>query len=310
MDYVNKLDDIERTSPRQLHFPLNRPEYNLITSDIDGSKPQCVKFQTKRKEFNPLEPKYNLPKFTESAPDIPKFIRDSIKIDDIDGAHPKRYFKWKTGRPLFLGEIEGSKPRKPKVRTANYSSFDYSDVTNFKFSSKRCLDPLDPVYELRYGNGENYIHGKIEGSKPVTFPPIVYADPFNLKTSDIGGAQIGSKNKFNRFTSPNFNLVLGDIEGAKSGSLKKGIVSERMTNPLDPKYNLPGDKELEKDNNPYGYTLHAKAAKASTQVNTPGLDDVENGRRNNMKVRGNIVMNNPINGKIEYMFFLIFLLNF
>lgn len=161
------------------------------------------------------------------------------------------------------------------------------------------MDPLDPVYELRYGNGENYIHGKIDGSKPVTYPPFVYADPFNLKTSDIGGAQIGSKNKFNRFTSSNFNLVLGDIEGAKSGSLKKGIVSERQTNPLDPKYAMPGDKELGKDINPYGNTLHAKI-KAKTQVNTPSLDEAEGGRRgHNLKARGNIVMNNPINGKIE-----------
>ncbi len=231
-------------------------------------------------------------------PEIPKFIRDSIKIDDIDGAHPKRYFKWKTGRPLPIGgEIEGSKPRKPKVRSANYSSYDYSDVTNFKFCSKRCLDPLDPVYELRYGNGENYLHGKIEGSKPVTFAPFIYADPHNLKTADIGGAQIGSKNRFNRYTSPNFNLILSDIDGAKSGSLRKGIVSERQTNPLNPNYILPGDRELAKDNNPYGNTLHAKA---KTHVNTPCLDETESGRRNNnLKARGNIVMNNPINGKIE-----------
>ncbi len=117
---------------------------------------------------------------------MPKFIRDSIKIDDIDGAHPKRYFKWKTGRSFILGEIEGSKPKKAKVRSANYSSYDYSDVTNFKFSSKRCLDPLDPVYELRYGNGEDYTHGKIEGSKPAHFPLLAYADPCNLKTNDIG----------------------------------------------------------------------------------------------------------------------------
>ena len=37
-----------------------------------------------RKEFNPLEPKYKLPKFDEVEPIMPKFIRDSIRIDDID----------------------------------------------------------------------------------------------------------------------------------------------------------------------------------------------------------------------------------
>ena len=255
-----------------------------------------------RKEFNPLEPKYKLPKFEEVEPIMPKFIRDSIKIDDIDGAHPKRYFKWKTRTDFILGEIEGSKPRKPKTRKSNYSNYDYSDVTNFKFVTKRCLDPLDPVYELRYANNENYIHGKIEGSKPVTYPPITYADPFNLKTNDIGGAQIGSKNKFNKYSSMNHNLILSDIEGAKSNSLKKGIFSQRMTNPLDPLYNLPGNTEMiGQNNNPYGNSLLSKA-KAKTEVNTPNVDFEKGNSNRNSLVNGERVknrMSNPINGKNE-----------
>ncbi len=276
---------------------MNRPEFNLKNSDIDGSKPQCVKFKTTRQEFNPLEPKYKLPKYQEIEPEIPKFIRDNIKIDDIDGAHPKRYFRWKSDRAFILDEIDGSKPRKPKFRKANYSNYDYSDVTNFKFMTKRCLDPLDPVYELRYGKGENYIHGKIEGSKPVTYPPIVYTDPFNLKTTDIAGAQIGSKNKFNRYSSMNHNLILSDIHGAKSGSLKKGIISQRMTNPLDPSYSLPGNTELTGvNNNPYGGTLFMKA-KPKTEANTPNVDIEGSSIRIGNKILNK--MNNPINGKIE-----------
>jgi len=296
VDYVNKLDDIEGTGPRQLHFPLKRPEFNLTNGDIEGTVPQCVKFKTTRKEYNPLEPQYNLPKFEKLEPEIPRFIRDSIKIDDIEGAHPKRYFKWKTGRDFVLDVIQGSKPKKPKVRIANYSNYDYSDVTNFKFMTKRCLNPLDPVYELRYGKGENYIHGKIEGSKPVTYPPIVYADPFNLKTDDISGAQIGSKNKFNKYSSMNHNLILNDIDGAKSGSLKKGIITQRITNPLNPLYSNPGNNELiGVNNNPYGNTLFMKG-KAKTEVNTPNVDI---GGNINGKTRENHRFNNPINGKIE-----------
>ena len=162
--------------------------------------------------------------------------------------------------------------------------------------SKRSIDPLDPVYELKYGSGENYIHGKIDGSKPVTFPLFVSADPLNLKITDIGGTQIGSKNKFNRFTSMNHNLILSDIEGTRSGSLKKGIISIRSTNPLDPIYSFPGDIELNKNKNPYGNTLHRKP-KPKTEVNTP------NGENNEEKIRRSS-KNNPINGKSEYLFFL------
>lgn len=304
VDYTNKLDDIERSSPTQLHFKLNRPEYNLQNSDIDGSVPQCVKFKTLRGAFNPLEPKYKLPKYEEIQPEIPKFVRDNIKIDDIDGAHPKRYFKWKTRSNFILDEIEGSKPRKPKIRNfSSYSNFDYSDVTNFKFATKRCLDPLDPVYELKYKNGEHYIHGKIEGSKPVTYPPIIYSDPMNLKTVDIGGAQIGSKNKFNRFSSQNHNLILSDIEGARSGSLKKGIVSSRMTNPLDPIYRFPGNLELGSTasnmNNPYGDKLGNIKNENNVEkkdLKESLLENIGHNRSANTAINR---FNNPINGKIE-----------
>ena len=35
-----------------------------------------------------------------------------------------------------------------------------------------------------------------------------------------------------------------DIEGAQSGSLRKGPNTKRVSNPLDPTYDIPGHKEL------------------------------------------------------------------
>lgn len=35
-----------------------------------------------------------------------------------------------------------------------------------------------------------------------------------------------------------------DIEGAQAGSLKRGTQSKRVTNPLDPSYQIPGATEL------------------------------------------------------------------
>lgn len=113
---------------------------------------------------------------------------------------------------------------------------------------------------------ENYVIGKIEGSVPVTFSTFNYQDPKNLKTTDIDGTQVGSKNKINKFSSQNYNLLLSDICGAKAGSLSKGITSQRCLNPLDPKYAFPGQVELAKNNNPYGETLHAKVAKPKIDI--------------------------------------------
>jgi hypothetical protein len=293
VDFVNKLDDIEKSCPRQLHIKLNRPLFNQ-NRDIDGSVPQCVKFKTERQPFNPLEPKYNFSKFEEITPIVPKYIRDNIRIDDIDGAQPKKYFKWMTTSTKKIEEVEGSKAKKPKIRNSNYDSFNYSDVTNFKFTSKRNINPLDPEYIVDYGKGEKYIHGKIEGSKPITFLPIIYPDPLNMKTTDISGAQIGTKNKFNKYSSMNFNLNLNDIENAQSGSLKKGIKTYRKTNPVDPIYTLPGHLETAPNQNPYGDTLHSKAKPKRLEV-TPGEKAIKE-RLDKIKINPK---NNPIHGKIE-----------
>ena len=255
-DFLLKNDDIERTTSKILHIKLDKPENNLNNSDIALSSPQCVKFKTTRQPFNPLEPKYILPNVEKIEPPVPKFIRDNINIDDIQGSFPKKYYKWDTRRNYFSEDIDGSSPKKQKYRTTKYNNIDYNDVTQDKFKTKRCVNPLDPVYEVKYKNNEHYTHGKIEGSKPQTIYPYNYPIPYNLKIDDISGAQIGTKNRINKFTSPyDLSLNLKDIRGAQAASLKKGMTTNRVTNPLKPDYPYLGGKELEKNNNPYGDTL-------------------------------------------------------
>jgi len=53
-----------------------------------------------------------------------------------------------------------------------------------------------------------------------------------LKTEDIDGA----KTKYNNFIIEKKE----DIAGTKPESLKRGISSNRRTNPLAPSYNYPG----------------------------------------------------------------------
>jgi hypothetical protein len=155
VDFINKNDDIERSYPKQLHFPVNKQEFNLTNLDIVGSTSQCVKFKTTRDSSNPLEPKYKLPYVEELPEEVPKFIRDSIDIKDIDGARPKKYFRWGTRDGVNIDDIYGTKTKIRKIRKDEppYHYIDYSDVTDHKFKSKRRVDPLDPIYELKYKNG-------------------------------------------------------------------------------------------------------------------------------------------------------------
>jgi hypothetical protein len=294
-NFINKLDDIERTSSKILHYPLNKPEYNLSNSDIKGSSPKCVTFVTKR-NFNPLEPKYNLPHVEEIPPPVPKFIRDNINVDGIEGAHPKKYLKWETRNGFDGIDIEGNSPKKPYTRNTKFNNIDYSDVTHDKFKTRRCVNPLDPVYEVKYKNGENFVHGEVEGSKSVTFNPYKYSDPYNLKTLDIDGAQVGTKNAINKFSSHNYNLQLNDIKGARSESLRKGIVTNRMTNPLDPNYQFPGNIELSngKDSNPYGNTLFSKSAKVRQNNGKEVMKNLETANSNS-----NINFNQSVSHNIQ-----------
>ena len=133
IDFINKVDDIERTNPKILHYPLNKPEYTLTNKDIEKSSPQMNHLKTKRCT-NPLEPKYNLPKVEEYPPEIPKFIRDSIDIKDISGARPQKYFQWKTREtfPLNNHGIEGSKTKEAYVRK-NLGSIKYHYIDSILF---------------------------------------------------------------------------------------------------------------------------------------------------------------------------------
>ncbi len=117
VDFINKVDDIDHTNPKILHYPLNKPEFNLTNKDIEKSSPQMNHLKTKRC-INSLEPKYNLPKVEEYPPEIPKFIQDSIDIKDISGARPQKYFQWKTWEtfPINNHSIEGSKTKEAYIR--------------------------------------------------------------------------------------------------------------------------------------------------------------------------------------------------
>ena len=88
-EFVNQNIDIAGSTSRQLHFGLNKPEYNLNNKDIEKSWPHWNKFVTTRSPTNPLNPVYTLSKVEYVPPEPVKFIRDQMNVDDLEGARPK-----------------------------------------------------------------------------------------------------------------------------------------------------------------------------------------------------------------------------
>ena len=253
IDFTNKNDGIERSWPKQLHVGLNKPEYNLRNDDIEKSSPQCVEIKTTR-HTNPLEPKYKLASTEDYPPEIPKFIRDQIDVKDIEGAQPTKKISLNIlSDPLKKDDIQDSWPKKPYVRKkSDYQYIDYSDVYKDDYLQKimepsdksKIRNPLDPIYYMGFINGDKETHGPIDGNKPCSFSKYHYDPAFNLRTDDILGTSVGSKNYINKFNGMNYIYTNQDILGTTTGSLKKGIVTKRNVNPLRPKYKYLGAEEL------------------------------------------------------------------
>jgi len=130
----------------------------------------------------------------------PKFIRDQMNIQDIEGAKPKR--DWhndaKTKETNKIDDIDGTRARirhQPRKNSAGYTSYDYSDITKAHFHTKRIANPLNPTYTIRDEDGNPFEIGAILGNKPQVLPPKRERGEVNLalKTQDIMGATSDSK---------------------------------------------------------------------------------------------------------------------
>ena len=167
---------IARSQPAALHIQLNKPEYNLTNGDIEGSAPKCVQFTTNRFGHNPLNPVYNLAKVETRPITPPKFIRNQMDISDIAGAHPKKdwHLNAKTKVTNKIDDIPGTKAvfrHQERKNSAGFTTYDYRDVTQTQFVTKRHVNPLSPTYTIRDEDGKPIEIGAIKGNKPQVLPP-------------------------------------------------------------------------------------------------------------------------------------------
>ena len=295
--YINKpnfynVNDIEKAQAHPRHSST-KESYSLKTSDISNASPSAVLFKTNRLGHNPLTPVYILPSYETKPGTPPRFIRDSISVDDIEGSRPQIYSKWQTRNSIGVHDILGATAWKKK-ELVKPNLMDCKDINSIEvFTSSRTVNPLMPEYMCRDEDNKVVIRGHVEGSSPKVLVRMSQSPhDRHLNTKDIEGATagtvgvgpIGTKLR-NYIRSPTDTQ---DIEGAQTGTFKKGITTVRATNPLDPKYTwlteeasdevkpaaqtLPNDKFFKKNQAKFwGATpaLSESPSKSSSSVSTP-----------------------------------------
>jgi hypothetical protein len=259
-DFSINITDIAKASPKQLYPTYhNKPDYTLSNRDIEKSMPKGhdCSFKSNR-HVNPLEPQYTLPSCNDKFEVFqPKFLRDNIDVSDIAGAQPRKYLKWeKRDNMSMYDDIVRYDYQKKKKLFQSQPRYDYmncKDINNKHVIKGRGCGPLDPEYTLGYYGGVKYSYGHVEGSKPNAFSRY-HTEQFgyNLRTDDIEGAQTGTKGDLQLFKLKHgrpLRYSAEDIVGAKSDTLKKGMVTNRCTNPVDPRYRMLGGEELKEEGN-------------------------------------------------------------
>lgn len=255
--FNNHVFDIDRAQPRTLHEGLNKPEFNLNTNDIERSKPKVTAFTTTRLGNNPLNPNYKLQSVEYRPHTPPKFLRDAIETNDIEGSKPETMYKWQQRDVINVHDIDGARP-KPEKHYQKPNFQDPSDINaKEKDLSTRSVNPLDPVYVIRDEDGNLTTTGEIQGSKPKAWVKMDKSThERNLKCEDIEGAapnEFGIGNIQRARATPKNPSDISDIVGTQANSRKKNFETTRTTNPLDPQYQEIGASE-EQENNFYQTT--------------------------------------------------------
>jgi hypothetical protein len=268
--------DIPGSETKPLYSNLTRvKDLSLTTADIEWAQPKITRFNTNRCT-DPLQPQYKLPECPVRPITPPRGNgKDSLNIDDIEMSKPKRVIPDRNyvRDPNDSTDIEYTCPNyrrrvtHPLNPEANSTSLNVMDINAFpgRTTLPRGTNPLDPVYNvsqasatslpIRWSEEEGRVYApplevEVIGEVPQSKPRKLQWDNgepfFALLTEDIAGAApqrwVGSV-PFNVYDPPEKKPIISfhepqDIPGTQVGSLRKGIVTGRMTNPLNPRYTM------------------------------------------------------------------------
>ena len=287
--------------PRKL---LNKPNFNLNVSDIEGAQPRPEKSNLGKRKVNPLNPEYKWSTVTVPEPETAKFQRDSMDVSDIWGAQPSRCITYacKQRNNMNYKDIDRSyagwnTQKYKRTNNAKYDQLNVADINSDhiglnRLRGNRCTNPLEPQYEydasqktglLTAGSGTNEnakknILGAVKGSKHRICHKNLNRDSYNLRTNDIDGARV-EYGKWKR-NVPRNPMDISDIEKCGPSS-KVGIVTKRCTNPLNPNYNLLDYKPTTRSN-----SLQRNQSTLTTGTETPNPNTTASSKSANRSNQG------------------------
>lgn len=104
----HSTSDIEGAAPKQTKNP-NYQSKVLVIDDIEGTRARVRdRMHLTSRSVNPLNPEYKLPSFVEPEPYVPKFLRDTMEIDDIEGTRTKQKLALKERQTMNVNDIDGA----------------------------------------------------------------------------------------------------------------------------------------------------------------------------------------------------------
>lgn len=116
-DLLLNISDITGTRSKVLHHPLRGYNPEIFVGFNARSDIICPNYMLKtRRHIDPLQPEYLLPSSEPAQPVVPKFVRDSFRVDDIDGAKPRRSKPSAVRNTLEIDDIEGARASQKLLR--------------------------------------------------------------------------------------------------------------------------------------------------------------------------------------------------
>jgi hypothetical protein len=227
--------DIAGSQSMRLHRQSNKPDRSLNHSDIEGSKPRREIFFRTSRRVDPLNPRYALPSYEDVPPEIPRFIRDSYCVDDIQGTRSSQLYPRPMRSNYGCEDIEGARSttRHPEKMSKRDLILDVSDIAGQSFRTSRVTNPLEPTY---FVNGA-VVHNDDPKSKPRGAPTAKNTPFYSLYNADVMRPVTASVRPLLRETN-----YVGDIPGAQADTVSYAFRTNRQVNPLDPEYtNLDGE---------------------------------------------------------------------
>ena len=101
--------DVDGAKPMKMHRERNVPNKSLRVDDIDGAQAKIRdRMLLTQRNVNPMEPNYKLPTAHAAAPVEPRFLRDTLNIDDIEKARPSVPRVYDIRDPISVQDIVGA----------------------------------------------------------------------------------------------------------------------------------------------------------------------------------------------------------